>query len=82
MRLTSWMTLLTLLVLHPPTWGAVPYRPAPNTPAYLQFKAYNEPAGFVEHDLWWIEEEYLRRTHPLIAPRFFRVRVWGSLVFA
>jgi hypothetical protein len=83
MRLRSWSTLITfiaLLALPSLTWAAVPYSPAPNTPAYLQFKAYNEPAGFVEHDLWWIEEECLRRTHPLIAPDFSGY-VYGEVLF-
>ena len=54
----------------PQVMGAVPYAQTPNLPAYIHFKAANQPAGFNEYNLWWIEEERLRRTYPLITPDF------------
>jgi hypothetical protein len=60
--------------------GAVPYKATPQTPPYLEFKPYNQPAGFREFDLWWVEEECLRRTPPLIAPDF-SAYVYGESLF-
>jgi hypothetical protein len=78
--LLSCGVLLSLLTMLASSWAAIPYKPTPHAPADLQFKPYNSPAGFIEQDLWWIEEEYLRRTHPLIAPDFSGY-VYGEVLF-
>ena len=80
MSLWCSLSFLVLFIFPLYAWGAVPYPQTPQTPAYLQFKSYNKPAGFVEQDLWWIEEERLRRTHPLMAPDFSSY-VYGEVLF-
>jgi hypothetical protein len=63
--------IISLGTLNSPMlYAAQPYSPTPNVPGYLQFKPYNEGAGFREHNLWWIEEDRIYRSSPLISPDF------------
>jgi hypothetical protein len=61
-------------------FAAVPYSQTPNLPAYLEFKTANQPAGFNEYNLWWIEEDRLRRTYPLITPDF-SAYTYGEVIY-
>jgi|GEM_PF-5288333 len=64
------LACFSLLLLAPLSQAAVPFSESPNVPSYLEFQKYNTPAGFNEHNLWWIEENRVRRSEPLVSPDF------------